>query len=74
MKVRAQRTHYMGTSNRNQEAFNNNSNYKTQSVFERSFNKSKSLFSHPQSEVAEGTLNQSRNARTNPFLGTHNEF
>lgn len=43
MKVRAQRTHYMGTSNRDEEAFNNNNNCKTQSVFERSFNKTKSL-------------------------------
>ncbi len=33
MKARAQRTHYMGTSNRDQEAFNNHYNYKTQSVF-----------------------------------------
>lgn len=45
MKVRSQRTHYMGVSNRDTPEANT-SNYKTQSVFERSFNKSKSLYSH----------------------------
>lgn len=74
MKARAQRTHYMGASNRNEEAFNNNTNLKTQSVFERSFNKSKSLFAQSQPDIIEGTGKPNTNSRVNPFLGTHNEL
>lgn len=45
MKVRAQRTHHMGTSNRDHSNFD--TNYRTQSVFERSYNKSKSVYGQP---------------------------
>ena len=71
MKVRAQRTHYMGTSNRDVEGFNG-SNYKTQNVFERSFNKSKSLYSHNNMESTGSVALQGSDTRTNPFAGTHN--
>lgn len=44
MKVRQQRVHLMGTSNREVSGAEGSNLYKTQSVFDRSFNKSKSLY------------------------------
>ena len=78
MKVRAQRTHFMGSSNRNKNTYDASS--KTQSIFERSFNKNKSLTFKPsdnKSMVVERErekVKQIGAARRNPFQGSHNEF
>ena len=42
MRARGQRTHLMGASNRNHDTYD--SNFKTQTVFERSYNKTKSMY------------------------------
>lgn len=72
MKVRAQRTHLMGSSNRSKEAFD--ANYKTQSVFEKSFNKSKSLYYPPMDKTLPAESTAEFGTRIKPFLGTHSEL
>ena len=72
MRARGQRTHHMGSSNRNKETFD--VNYNTQSVFERSFNKTKSLYCKPMDKTMPSkTEVEIGEARKNLFLGTHNE-
>ena len=59
MKARAQRTHHMGGSNRNKDTFD--VNYNTQTVFERSFNKTKSLYVKPLDKTMPNNLDGGEN-------------
>jgi hypothetical protein len=75
MKLRAQRVHFMGSSNRAQQLTNPN-NSKINDVFESSYIKSQSCYYKTSSQIEPSSdlLLKSHNKTNSPFLGSHNEL